>query len=353
MRLLPVFWLFLWPLVLQAQPSLTPLPPRVQVDARIELIGIIQLLADSPLATALDFPYKQSARSYFSSFSEHQAVTLFAEMRAEGFDFDVISTAMLAVTAPPQIAQRLPFPDYVVERAGGDIRLKLFFRALQQFIDASDFMHFFEEHKPLYREVEAKLQPEADEAFVRLQAYTGLPAQRGKIIAGMLYHDGGVTAQFGYQGIREAYAILGPQGYTNGALDFGRSEFIQDMAIHEFSHVIINPLTDRYATQLEAIAWLNEPIQQLFPETAYTHWITAVNEHIIRAITVRMTYLHHGTRAGDEMLATEAGNGFIYLPSLVNRLADYESGRDRYFTLTDFYPALIEVFEAAGTSQDP
>ena len=353
MRKLALLWLIVLPHIVQGQPTPTPLPPRVQVDARVELIGIIQLLADSPLTTRLEFPYKDAARSYFSPYANHQAVSLFKEMREKGFDFDVISTAMLAVTPPPELDQRIPFPTYVVERAGGDVQLKLFFRALQQFIDESEFMHFFEAHKPLYREVTAGLQPEVDEAFVRLQAYTGLPAQRGKVIAGLLYHDGGVTTQFGYRGFREAFAILGPKGFVNGIFDFGRASFIQDIAIHEFSHVIINPITERYKTRLEAVAWLNEPIKQLFPETAYTHWVTSVNEHIIRAIIVRMTYLHEGTSAGDQFIATEAGKGFIYLPALVNRLAEYESGRDRYITLADFYPNFVEVFEEAGAQQKP
>lgn len=80
-------------------------------------------------------------------------------------------------------------------------------------------------------------------------------------------------------------------------------------------------------------------------QRAYANWETCVNEHIIRAITARLIYLHQGQSAYDEVIANERVNGFYYVPALCESLVNYENSRDTYPTLESYYPELINIFK--------
>lgn len=55
---------------------------------------------------------------------------------------------------------------------------------------------------------------------------------------------------------------------------------------------------------------LYKPISEAMDKQAYNEWSIAFNEHVIRAITIRLSYLHEGQEAGDRDLAAEEKKGF-------------------------------------------
>jgi len=53
----------------------------VQVDGRIELLGVVELLSgDVPTATDLKFPYRGNVEAWFKPFIEHDAIRMFRGM---------------------------------------------------------------------------------------------------------------------------------------------------------------------------------------------------------------------------------------------------------------------------------
>ena len=79
-------------------------------------------------------------------------------------------------------------------------------------------------------------------------------------------------------------------------------------------------------------------------ENGYSTWEQTIYEHIIRAITVRLTTLSRGQAAGDAELNEELKRGFVYVPALVRKLQHYEKNRDRYPAIADFCPELLTAF---------
>jgi hypothetical protein len=79
---------------------------------------------------------------------------------------------------------------------------------------------------------------------------------------------------------------------------------------------------------------------------AYGNWESTVNEHIVRAVTTRLAYLHYGAEAGDRALRGEQERGFIHVAALCAALERYEAARDTYPTLNDFYPELLAALPA-------
>ena len=351
MKSLLALILLIWPLATSAAiPADTTVQPvRVVVDPRIELMAVVQLLNDYLLITEYDFIYKRDARAYFSRFQDHPAVKIFGEMSQVDFSFDAVPKAMLALTDPPELELRVPFSDYVVKRAGGESQLNRFVEALRDFAQQSQFQTFFEAHEGTFKEVIDNTRSVVEDAVAVLRGYSGMDLAGSTVVLGMLLHHGGFAAMIEHEiGDVEAYALIGPVGGQNGLPTFGSASHIESTTWHEFSHTFINPLTDQYANSITKYAALYKPISEQMGRQAYPDWQITVNEHIIRAITIRLAYIEVGAAAGDHALEREKNIGFAYVEALAAELKEYETARDQYPTIADFYPQLIEVFREAS-----
>lgn len=339
---------------LSAYSAAQPAPPsdsvQVQVDPRIELMGVIQLLTDYPLVTNYESPYRGDVRTYFSAFHDHRAVRLFEEMDGEGFAFDAVPKAMLALTRPPELEPRISYPERALSAAGGADSLRQFVVGLRDFAETSDFQAFYRAHQGTYRALVDSARRSVGDAMTVLRNYTGSPLAGATIIIGPLLHDGGFAARYETETSEEAYALIGPTGVTGGLPTFGSPKRIAGLTWHEFSHTVVNPLTEKYRSEIDRYASLLAPIEEPMQEAGYTRWETVVNEHIIQAIEVRLAHRQFGEEAGEQELAEQKERGFRYIDPLVETLAAYEEDRSRFPTLADVYPRLIAAFDRIESS---
>jgi hypothetical protein len=137
------------------------------------------------------------------------------------------------------------------------------------------------------------------------------------------------------------YTITGPMGWEGGYPQFGSAENLQSLIEHEFGHSFINPLTAEHGRILSRYSSLLDPISDKMSRQAYPEWRTCVNEHIIRAISIR---LNQSEQAFGNDIEVQKSNGFFYLEFLLKSLEEYEHQRDRYPSMADFMPRLIDVF---------
>ena len=323
---------------------------RVVVDPRVELMTAVQLLTDYPVLTRHDSPYRRDVKAYFSRFQDHPVVGMFHGMSQQGFAFDAVPFAVLAFTDPPELKPRVAVPEHTVERAGGRERLDQFMAELRSFAKRSDFPSFFAAHRGTYEQVIENARPAAEKAVAALARYSGMDLKGGTIVLGPLLHGGGFAAFYDQpDGTVEAIALMGPSGVENGFHVYGSAAQLASLTTHEFSHTFVNPLTERHWEELEKHAGLYEPIAEKMKAQAYPLWKHAVNEHLVRAVTLRLAYLEGGQEVGDQELQRQKDRGFQYVEALAERLKEYEAARDRYPTIGDFYPRLVAVFqEAAG-----
>ena len=78
----------------------------------------------------------------------------------------------------------------------------------------------------------------------------------------------------------------------------------------------------------------------------YSSWGNCVNEHVIRAVVVRLVHQELDPGSADELLKTERDRSFAYIYPLCDKLRRYETSRDRYQNFEDFYPELLDAFDA-------
>ena len=141
------------------------------------------------------------------------------------------------------------------------------------------------------------------------------------------------------------YFIGGPKRVKNGYPDFGPSQKLQHTALHEFGHSFVNPTTEKFRKEINQYVSLYKPIKKIMKKQAYGSWETCVNEHIIRAITTRLTSLQYGENAENQWKLFEKSKGFFYLPNILEKLKYYEANRDVYPSFENFYPEFINVFK--------
>jgi hypothetical protein len=335
------------------QPA-PPTPTTVTVDPRIELIGVVQYLAGYTLSTRYDFHYKSEVEEHFSVFRDHEAVTIFQTMSSQGFSFDVVPRTMLSLTDPPELSNKYEaFPSDVLASVGGQERLESFMAALRDFAVQTDFTIFFDNHENFYDSLTTSATPTMIATVRALEEYLGDSVSDSHVILGVLFHHGGFSTLFETERFQEAYALIGPAGGDGSYPGFGAARRLGSIAWHEFSHTIINDITDEHREWLNSNDHLYEPIADEMAQRGYTTWETVVNEHLIRAITSRMLSRNLGPSVGLSAMNSDIQMGFVYLTSLNNALQRYEENRDTYSSITEFFPELLEAFLEEIESTEP
>jgi hypothetical protein len=333
-------------------PAVRKLPLRVVVDPRVELIStIFRLAGNREYCQGKVDSYAKDVDKQFGQFRKHQAVLLARKLREEhSVSYDACMSMAVHITDTEKCEEKVPFeplPENLDDRWSPD-NAREFLAAVRQFVKDTNFNEFISAHRSLYETTQSRMEDclEKNAHLEWFDEYFGSrPEASFTVAVGLLNGPGnyGVRCRT-VDGKEELYCILGVwKTDEKGLPAFDRS--MMGTVVHEFCHSYVNPLTEKYKTELDKYAKLFDPISNQMKTQAYPMWNTCVIEHIVRALTTRYSYLKVGKEAGDKSLQYEKQRGFFYVPALCESLQNYENNRDKYKTFADFYPKLIKVFE--------
>lgn len=126
--------------------------------------------------------------------------------------------------------------------------------------------------------------------------------------------------------------------YPNNDHIFNYSSFL----VHEFSHSFINPLTDKYSLIKEDDPIFSN-IWDKMVALGYGSNKSILNDHIVRAITLRFLFLQREDISYyNKQLETDENWGFSYIRNIMASLEIYEKNRNYYKSIDEFYPELIQ-----------
>jgi hypothetical protein len=308
--------------------TITPFP-NVVVDPRIELFAVLLCLSDNPFIPPYNTPYKFDVLKYFYPFAEHPVVQWCREVWEEtGFPILFSLPSAMLLLNPTDLSSDVHSTYYspVVDE-------------MCDFARETKFMDFFEAHKTIYHQMvlDVCAMLRGTDLIGTLENYFGMKQHSYNIMLSPLF-AGGLNAltlppggSYSYYDSWDIYAICGFQDITR-------------VAWHEFSHSFVAPILGVYGWQIAQYASLFDPIADKM-EPWYPNWDMCVNEHIVRAITIRLSYREKGKLAGDLLLQDTKNEGFIYVKALCEQLEEYENQREKYPTFVDFFPELLKVFE--------
>ena len=319
---------------------------RIVVDPRIELISVVQLLGGYFLLADGDTRYKAQALEYFGPYRTHRVVDQAKRLAQDSLSYDAVPDFMLRLTQPAVMEWRTGLTSDVPRGIPNRQERSIFLKSLRDFAIVSRFQNFFDQHRSLYDEAIAVIEPIVLPNVLALEAYTGATLGQWQVIAGLLLHNGGFGPSLKRNdGSLETYSIVGPLSQSRGNPDFGDYDRLQDLIVHEFAHSPVNPLGEANSDLVQQYAARFEPLRAAMEKAgAYDTWAIVVDEHIVRAVTARIAANRFGEIAGDAAVNTEVKRGFAFVPALVERLRRYESDRGRWPMLKDYYPQLLQAF---------
>jgi hypothetical protein len=322
---------------------------HISVDPRMELLSTIQILSNYKVIDR-NSPYSKEIQNYFGSYSNQQAVALTDKLvNNHGFAYDAPPAFMLYLSEVPELNKQIPYIDYIEKRAGSSENLESYRQSIAQFAKEADFGKFWTSHADFYNQVLRTTVSDinGEDLIKVVENYFNEKQNSYNIIIAPLFngHNYGPKVESSKDKY-DIYSCTTPTNYKNG-IPYVSKENLYQVVFHEFGHSFVNSETGKYPDKVAACEKLFEPIRGEMRQKAYGEWTTCVNEHIVRAVNIRIQELQRGPVASKQMLNQEIGNKFVYVRPLVEKLKKYETLRDsKQITFADFYPQLLDVLDS-------
>jgi hypothetical protein len=303
--------------------------------------------------TPLDFEYKSEIEQRFGGYRNHPAVTATKELIRQHYAENLIKAYILNDEFRDDIAHLdlLHLEDDSEPKGSRNAKLRVIDglkEACRQFAHDSRFKEFYDKRKPYYlrkvREVQTAL--EGLSVIAPREAFWGMKKDVYRIVIVLLESDVH-SCWFRNDGLWHSIYFLTPKFAIDGDAKFGNSDvsrlnegklsaadYVYYGSGHEFGHSFLNPLTQTFADQINAISFdfrtSGQPTKTDF-----------LNESILRAYTA-YEFLKHGRGDVAQMVVqSEQMNGYIYNDAILQLLQHYDANRDQYKRFDDFLPHLL------------
>lgn len=321
---------------------------NISVDPRLELLCVIQGLSEYKQIQRNN-TYFNAIQSFFASSDDLQAVQITNELAGNGFTFDAPVTFMLYLTNPIDCEPSLPYSDCLIKRAQGEQHLSKYQKAIHEFALETEFNRFWDQNKSFYnRVIDLSASELSDIDWISaLEKYFNDSHNSYNIIISPLLRGGYGPSVPAENSKKDLYACLPLNWKGNDSIPYlDRSDFLFYLW-HEFSHSFVNPEVEKYPEMLERTSMLFKPIQDKMARQAYKNWMICINEHIVRAVNIRLTEKYIGKEEADLILKNELNNYFVYIEPLLAKLKEYEDKlKIENITFSDYVPDLLQVFDS-------
>ena len=119
------------------------------------------------------------------------------------------------------------------------------------------------------------------------------------------------------------------------------AKWLRYLLFHEFSHSIVNPLSDKYLSSVYSP--LSGNTIDILRKQAYSNGVCYFNESIIRALTILYENYHTKTTKNEENnIVDEEEQGFVHTRLLLEKLKEFQSMN---ISFDKFYPTLEKIFK--------
>lgn len=322
----------------------------VRVDKRTELLGILLLISDynkhypKLLQVCNNGEYRNKVFNNFSKFKNEKVVILLNKIISNSnFCYDAPVSLFLQLNEDFTFEKLDKYPFY--NRLQENPLVLDFLKELPAFAEKINFEDYYKSNIPFYNKLiqQVKDNSHVDDVIAFMNKFYQIDLDKNFIINIMPYTTNG---NFSTSHGDNIYSNLGVKPSTNNNIRLVSFKDCGGLCLHEFSHYIVNPLTDKYS-KMKYSCFKN--IWNEMSRQAYGHGPTIINEHIIRSIS--KIYLKHFIKtkqsiqySKDEMEYEINKNSFIYLPQLVKDLEDYYFNLNKYKNFEEFYPELLIRF---------
>jgi len=327
---------------------------NLTADPRLELLSAVQVISDYPTINR-KVSYSKELVQFFVKNKAHDASILTSQLAKEyDFAYNAPVDFMLHLSQVPELKVVHPFSNRIIERANGKSNLEEYGLALHHFAIESNFTAFWNNKKSWYQKMIDYTASDLSgyDPVENLESYYNESKNSYTVIISPSLAGGyGIRIPSSNDGL-DIYACLNPTEMKDGVPYFSWLGLIH-FGWHEFSHSFVNPLTDKYKARIEASSKLYDPLENEMKAMATNNWGNCVNEHIIRAIYIRLMAIYEDGSKAKLQLQNEKSLGFAYIEPLVEKLKQFEHERlTKDITFSEYYPTLLNVFDSLSFSNN-
>lgn len=334
--------------------SLTVQP---KVEERTELLSIIFRLAEAREYMNDNIPsYSKEIDEYFAPFKEHEAIKFAIKVRnTQMVGYDAVMSMAVDVEITDSIRLRPNLSLSSIDKRWGLESATEFIKYLNQFYFDTKFKDFFSKHRALYKVAEERFSEILKKVdFNWFEKFYGeKPKGNFNLILSIPNGGGNYGPKIIFNdGKEELYAIIGSCRADSSGLP-SYSEGVTSTVIHEYNHSFCNPLIDANYPSMEASTIKTfKLVKEILTTQAYGNPKTMNYEILVRACVIRF---YQSNKVNEKLLnyqvLSEKSRGFIWIDKLVEELAKYEKNRDKYTTLKDFMPKIVQLENSLSPKQ--
>jgi hypothetical protein len=326
---------------------------KVTIDPRVELMGVIFHLAGNlEYNKCKSKPYMGNLNRHFARHRNHPAVKTAKKLRkTRGVSFDAVMGMAVHIEDINSCGEIVPFEPRP-ETLDGRWRIneaREFLDNCRDFVKETDFKAFLAKNQSQYNTATARLQQLIDKK-ANLAWFDEFFGPRDDVdfnlVISILNGPGNYGCRVRLNGRTKIYSILG--AWRVGWLGWGSPTFrpgVVATVVHEFGHSYCNPLVEKYMKDFEYFGMKYFPrVEKKMKSQAYGSWRTMMRESLVRACEVRYAMAHEGRERAEQRANYHIGRGFHWTKELSELLGQYEKQRDKYRTLDDFMPEIVEFF---------
>lgn len=337
--------------LLLASGALAAAEPTITLDARLETLGIVSMLAGTAPEgfVAPDIDYARRARKAFAKFKDHPAVRLTAALPLK-FDYRHRSDSILRRGPLPGLAPRWFIPDYLIQLAGGREKFEAWVTALAAFGREAEVAAFVRANADTLEPGLSEFQKDAARRgyMAKLERSAGVPYEGEYKVYASVFHLRGsqVNAVVRLdEGGHVVQSVVGAEVYPGGRVDFRPDDFVAT-AGHEISHGLLDAASELSRDRIER----SRAAYGRLPWNCYGDWLQCVKETVVRAHMLRLVETELGADAYRSHLDQEGRAKWPYLEPMVEKLKLYEKDRARWPDLYAYFSELLSVLPESAPS---
>lgn len=323
---------------------------EIRVDRRTELLAIIEIISNYRIKYPFllekygNENYVLEIENQFKDFKNHKVIQLFNYLTLN-YDFCFSTPIQLFLQLNEDFSLSVIHDEPFKTKLQGDTKVLDLLSLLPIFAQEIDFNGYYKNNEHRYRKFidNVKSQLTGLEIVKFMNNYYGIENSKRFIVNLIPWRTYGC---YGTHNGNELYTNLCCHHRSKTEDDiypaddkiFNYSSFL----VHEFSHSFINPLTNKYLLIQDDDPVFSD-IRDKMAELGYRSNKAILNDHIVRAITLRYLFLHRTDISYyNQQLETDENWGFSYIRNILQSLKTYENNRTQYKIMDDFYPLLIQ-----------
>jgi hypothetical protein len=317
----------------------------------LTVFHILVLLTPSAEQRLQLFPHAlaQQAREHFQQYKGHPAVQATEQIFSSSWYF-LLNYASFYYTDFPQAKLRadLSFPPEFTQDENLQKTISGYVDVVRDFYKSSKFEEFWSarenDRKSVVEDVRNKL-PAFDIPDL-MEKFYGTEAERFFVVPCPYMQNSGTHVELNYlNGKRHFYYLGGGNFFATDPLHTAY------FAFHEFGHCFIEPISQKFSSQLEELSYLYEPLRERFSQLGYRDWDRAFNEHLITAGQLHLIRRSYGEEATSKLRKEEVEQDFRLIGVFYDCLREYDNHRSKYKDLPSFFPVLLDRLSSVKTEQ--